>query len=507
MDVRETRFNTGCWRLVMLSSFLLLHWLPLCAHGETLGTNITVMDDKVNSSSLPSGESEQVAAAASSAVPFLLNLGAVRKPRGGEEAGSGMLGESEISSESAEKDLLLKIPSEGVGAGLPTGLPVPPNPTDAQLELKDEEHTDAPWQGTKGGLDVAMLDLDHLPRPSLPPARSPSHPDVLTVDYIDPASRRRDLAPPSPDPASRELQGGDSWTMSDFYYYDSKDDVFSTTEVYPDSDQYTTVDMADENVMLLTTTRASVPFDPRLPGSFGPDDVLPSGEDEGPPSAPGLMDGINGSDCRPDYVRSNGTCRSPCDLFPNYCFNGGQCYLAEGIGVFCRCNAQDYMWHKGSRCEAVITEFQVMCIAIGAAALMVLLLFMITVFFAKKLHLLKTENSRLHKRSSKYRPPSEQHNDNFSLSTIAEGSHPNVRKLCDTPPSLPHARALAYYDNIICQDDPNSQNKLEDPVKAPPPKEDEPLNIQNSLTPKHENNHLASEENSSEVNSLQNNMM
>lgn len=53
--------------------------------------------------------------------------------------------------------------------------------------------------------------------------------------------------------------------------------------------------------------------------------------------------------------------------------------------------------------------------------------------------------------SSKYRPTSEQHNDNFSLSTIAEGSHPNVRKLCDTPPNVPHARALAYYDNIICQ--------------------------------------------------------
>lgn len=53
--------------------------------------------------------------------------------------------------------------------------------------------------------------------------------------------------------------------------------------------------------------------------------------------------------------------------------------------------------------------------------------------------------------SSKYRPSSEQHNDNFSLSTIAEGSHPNVRKLCDTPPNVPHARALAYYDNIICQ--------------------------------------------------------
>lgn len=44
-------------------------------------------------------------------------------------------------------------------------------------------------------------------------------------------------------------------------------------------------------------------------------------------------------------------------------------------------------------------------------------------------------------------------------------------------------------------------------MKAPPPKEDESLNIQNSLTPKHENNKVLGEENSSEVNSLQNNMM
>ncbi|KAI4889433.1 hypothetical protein NFI96_004162 [Prochilodus magdalenae] len=123
----------------------------------------------------------------------------------------------------------------------------------------------------------------------------------------------------------------------------------------------------------------------------------------------------------------------------------------ENIDHPARCNIQDYVWHKGARCESVITEFQVMCIAIGASALTVLLLFMIIVCFAKKLHVLKTENNKLRKRSSKYRPSSEQHNDNFSLSTIAEGSHPNVRKLCDTPPVLPHARALAYYDNIICQ--------------------------------------------------------
>ncbi|XP_036371448.1 chondroitin sulfate proteoglycan 5b isoform X2 [Megalops cyprinoides] len=511
MDGREIRFCSGLWRLVMLSSLFVLHLIPLCAHGDPLGLNVTVADSKVNSSSLAGGEDQQEAAVTGSATPLALTLRAGRMPRGGEEPGSGMLGEAEISPDSAEKDHLLEVPPEGMGASLPT-LPTPQGPADVQLDFKEEEHTDPPWQSTKGGLDGAVLDLDRR-QPSQPPSPStalpPSRSTVLSVDYFDPDSRRRNPRPPSPEPSAHELQGGDptSFTLSDFYYFDTKDDSYSTSEIYPDGDLYTTTDMQDENIMLLATTPQSVPFDPRAPDSFTPDDVLPSGaEDEEPPPPPGVVDATNGSDCLPGYVRSNNTCRSPCDLFPSYCLNGGQCYLAEGIGVFCRCNSQDYIWHKGSRCESVITEFQVMCIAIGAAALMVLLLFMITVFFAKKLHLLKTENRRLRKRS-KYRPPSEQHNDNFSLSTIAEGSHPNVRKLCDTPPTLPHARALAYYDNIICQDDPNSQNKLEDPVKAPPPKEDEALNIQNSLTPKHENNHAAGEENSSEVNSLQNNMM
>lgn len=62
-----------------------------------------------------------------------------------------------------------------------------------------------------------------------------------------------------------------------------------------------------------------------------------------------------------------------------------------------RCNTQDYIWHKGIRCESIITDFQVMCVAVGSAALVVLLLFMMTVFFAKKLYLLKTENSKLRK--------------------------------------------------------------------------------------------------------------
>lgn len=60
---------------------------------------------------------------------------------------------------------------------------------------------------------------------------------------------------------------------------------------------------------------------------------------------------------------------------------------------------------------------------------------------------------------SKYRPQSsEPQTDGLSVSTTADGSQPNVRKLCDSPPSVPqaHSHNLAYYDNIICQVCPNS---------------------------------------------------
>lgn len=60
--------------------------------------------------------------------------------------------------------------------------------------------------------------------------------------------------------------------------------------------------------------------------------------------------------------------------------------------------------------------------------------------------------------SSKYRPQSsEPQTDGLSVSTTADGSQPNVRKLCDTPPpaTQAHTHNLAYYDNIICQVCPN----------------------------------------------------
>lgn len=59
---------------------------------------------------------------------------------------------------------------------------------------------------------------------------------------------------------------------------------------------------------------------------------------------------------------------------------------------------QDYIWNKGTRCDWAITEFQVMSAVVGVASVAFLLLFMIVVFFAKRLHRLKSENKRLRKR-------------------------------------------------------------------------------------------------------------
>ncbi|XP_030203209.1 chondroitin sulfate proteoglycan 5b isoform X2 [Gadus morhua] len=184
--------------------------------------------------------------------------------------------------------------------------------------------------------------------------------------------------------------------------------------------------------------------------------------------------------CRLGFVSSRpGVCTSQCDAQPDFCYNGGVCTVVAGTGAFCRCNVQEYIWNKGTRCDWSITEFQVMCVVIGGASLVLIILFMIVVFFAKKLHQLKNENRRLRKRS-KYRPQStEPQTDGMSVSTTADGSQPNVRKLCDTPPPPPpaHAHNLAYYDNIICQED---RQKKEELTKTPTPKEEESMNIRNS---------------------------
>ncbi|XP_052000164.1 chondroitin sulfate proteoglycan 5-like isoform X3 [Xyrauchen texanus] len=495
MSRKEMMFCSGCWSAPMVSALLVVFLIPLFAHGNTVVGNETEADSALNVTSLSTEGEEEKLKEVSSAT--YLTQGSEQK-----EEGSGMLEEVISPTPGTSKMATTSLPGPEISPDSAETDHLLPHDPDNKF-TKDQKHeeekvtpdvpTQPPWQA-KRDMETTVFDLDHEDHesPTTPPPTPPPSPSDVTVDFFDSGSSHKNLEPPSLSP--HELQGGDptSWDMPEDYTTPYDDSVSPTTEDYPYS---STTDSYDDD---LTTTPSSEPIHPRL--SFNPDNTQTkwSNAVEESPVPPDVGDSVYGSDCRQGFVRSNGTCKSPCNLQPSFCFNGGQCYVLEGTQMFCRCNIQDYMWHKGARCESVITEFQVMCIAIGATALMVLLLFMIIVCFAKKLHVLKTENQKLRKRSSKYRPSSEHHNDNFSLSTIAEGSHPNVRKLCDTPPNLPHARALAYYDNIICQDDPNAQNKLEDPVKAPPPKEDESLNIQNSLTPKHENHKVLGEENSSE---------
>ncbi|XP_032153836.1 chondroitin sulfate proteoglycan 5 isoform X2 [Sapajus apella] len=360
--------------------------------------------------------------------------------------------------------------------------------------------------------------------------------DIIDIDYfegLDGEGRGADLGsfPGSPGTSDNhpDTEGETpSWSLLDLYDdftpFDESD-FYPTTSFYDDLDEEEEEeeddkdavgggDLEDENELLVPTGKPGLG-----PGTGQPTSrwhAIPPQHTLGlvpgssialrpRPGEPGrdLVSSENGTECRSGFVRQNGSCRSVCDLFPSYCHNGGQCYLVENIGAFCRCNTQDYIWHKGMRCESIITDFQVMCVAVGSAALVLLLLFMMTVFFAKKLYLLKTENTKL-RRTNKFRTPSELHNDNFSLSTIAEGSHPNVRKLCNTPrTSSPHARALAHYDNVICQDDPSAPHKMQEALKSCL-KEEESFNIQNSMSPKLEGG--KGDQADLDVNCLQNNL-
>ncbi|KAF4076196.1 hypothetical protein AMELA_G00227670 [Ameiurus melas] len=477
---RNMGFCSACW-ISVVSALLALLLIPLDAQANSVLGNMTETASPSNSTSVLA-ESDGVKLDDEMSKPIsnmFLILRSGRKPRGGEELGSGLqegdhllpstlspkemiMEDSKISPDSQENDHLL--PAVTINTPLPSA------------------STENLLQGTEDLMGPAVVDLDETSNlnrqePSTAvttfPSHSPSNTAYLTVDYYT-RSPGNVLVPPAP--TEHELQGREptAWTMPNKYPYHPP---YSKT-VPPSSEIDTT--KTDEYDDELTTTPTPPPprtFHPHFPNPF-----IPARGKEPPTNRNKKFGKSSSAECQMGSVLVNGTCKSQCDMMPNYCFNGGQCFVLEGSGVFCRCNIQDYVWHKGARCESVITEFQVMCIAIGTSVLTVLLLFMIVVCFAKKLHVLKTENNKLRKRSSsKYRPSSEQHNDNFSLSTIAEGSNPN--------------------------DDPNSQNKLEDAVKSPPPKEDESLNIQNSLTPKHENHKVLGEENSSEVNSLQNNMM
>lgn len=237
---------------------------------------------------------------------------AARRPRGWEDPGSGMIGENWLgpdgSPKVAEEDHLMSV----------TEMPLSPTPTGIPPESDEEP--------------VLDLDDSRTPQQSGPPPVQP-HPVVFTVSYTDPELQQRELHPSDAKPTTHELRGMEpkSWLTNVYSYLDD----YSTTKAYGEEDSVSTTDMMDEN--LLHATPPSVPVYPRGPRPISPVDTLSggSGRNEDPRRPPSST-GSGASDCRLGYMRSNGTCRSPCDLFPSYCLNGGQCYLVEGMGVFCR---------------------------------------------------------------------------------------------------------------------------------------------------------------------------
>ncbi|XP_008420006.1 chondroitin sulfate proteoglycan 5-like isoform X1 [Poecilia reticulata] len=331
----------------------------------------------------------------------------------------------------------------------------------------------------------------------------PDHPgnplsdDVITVAFHSPAP---DVVPAdvtldwAKTPKAQKQRGGEpnKYSLTEYYDYLSSDNDVSAVDTTPEPDPTPSPppDMEDENPLLAGSPVIRKNSRPNTSGGSS----LPAPPMQGPDNNNGMgVGGAVGADgCRLGFVLSGpGVCVSQCDIEPNFCFNGGMCTVVAGMGAFCRCNVQDYIWNKGLRCEWAVTEFQVLCVVVAVACFVFLLLFMIIVFFAKSLYRLKNENMRLRKRS-KYRPQSsEPQTDGLSVSTTADGSQPNVRKLCDTPPPAPqaHTHNLAYYDNIICQDEPQ---KKENQAKSPLPKEEGSMNILNSHSPKHENNRPAS---------------
>ncbi|XP_053121112.1 chondroitin sulfate proteoglycan 5 isoform X2 [Hemicordylus capensis] len=440
-----------------------------------------------------------------------------------------------LSSDSAETDLLLDTfevavpPSPTLGAPIQTldeaGRVQDQDSAQKEepLELWVDATSNSPAEGAQGLTDLTWLDTEapqlgttppdkamQTSKPSLDPLAS----EIIDIDYYD-LYERESLGGAGSDSTKRKPsdEKGMSWSLHDLYDdftpFDESD-FYPTTSFYTDGDEEDLEEpeedeeeeegggglareLEDENDYRIPT-----PATPKIQTMVQEAEstsrryvvpplqtfIVSGGNGAATPRPrPAEMgrdlslsgSGENGTECRSGYIRHNNSCKSLCDTFPSYCHNGGQCYLVENLGAFCRCNTQDYIWHKGIRCESIITDFQVMCVAVGSAALVVLLLFMMTVFFAKKLYLLKTENNKL--RKTKYRTPSELHNDNFSLSTIAEGSHPN--------------------------DDPSAPHKLQDPLKSCL-KEEEPFNIQNSMSPKLDNGKGDPED--AEVNCLQNNL-
>ncbi|XP_074542757.1 uncharacterized protein LOC141802874 isoform X2 [Halichoeres trimaculatus] len=381
-----------------------------------------------------------------------------------------------LSDDSAERDHL-------IGAGHTFGATLPLSSTKRHHNQK-HTYLDFIEEETPGGEELTAGGGG----PDQP--GNPMTDDVITVEFHSPAP---DVVAPDgaldwakvPKPQKQKSGDPTAWTLSDFYDYLSPDDDLSALDATPEPEPTPSppADMEDENPLLAGAPAVPENVKPNGSPKVESRPSFPASPRPGPDSSDRLGSGgaIGADGCRLGFERSeSGVCVSQCDLKPNFCFNGGVCTVVAGMGAFCRCNVQDYIWNKGTRCDWMVTEFQVLCVVVGVSSGMLILLFMIIVFFAKRLHRLKNENKRLRKRS-KFRPQSsEPQTDGLSVSTTADGSQPNrptaASYTWDYKPRNP-------YNHF--QDEPQKQ---EDPAKSPQAKEEGSMNILNSHSPKHENN-------------------
>lgn len=182
--------------------------------------------------------------------------------------------------------------------------------------------TKSPWLDVEEKMESTVLDLNTdqdsaLNRQKPPttvtpfPSRSPSTTGGFTVDFLTPRPRGNEFVPQSP--PAHELQGHEPtvWAMPNNPNY-----ITPYEQMVSPTSEKDTIELVN--------------FRPHFPKPF-----IPVRENE-PPTNHNKLGKSSSTECRVGSVLINGTCKSQCDMMPNHCLNGGQCFVLEGTGVFCR---------------------------------------------------------------------------------------------------------------------------------------------------------------------------
>ncbi|XP_056374299.1 chondroitin sulfate proteoglycan 5-like [Hyla sarda] len=296
--------------------------------------------------------------------------------------------EKAISPDSAEIDHLLQVSRETVLQPPSSSDPHSPNMSRGEVSFEAEKpqgpalektSSQSSAQGAKGGTDKTLVTerpQEEFSSTSIPPdgapkaSKPPSDHDIDYDERLEIEDHWR--IPHYPEPS---FPGGDStksihdklapWhkpvhyddllPFDETYYYptpsfyaegyevdiedDNEDDDFEEAD---DDDDITARGVGDIPKATTVTPKIQTPVVNTKP--TGRQDGLFYGE-QSPKYNPDINrdqthslfgNHENTSECRSGYVKRNNSCKSLCDIYPTYCYNGGQCYIVENTGAFCR---------------------------------------------------------------------------------------------------------------------------------------------------------------------------